>query len=213
MRLKYKPCCWVLAMIVVLAAGAMPARAQIVLGNLSSNDNNFSNVGQGLTAAMGFTMGNTGYSLTSAELVLTLQAPASDAPVLQLWSENSKGAPGASLLTFKSASALTAGTDETVTFSAANAFTLQANTTYFLYLTSSTKTGAFFQWAGGNPGVTPTGAGATYFGTTTGVIDNFQLNGTAMVLSPEPSSFLIVAIVAPLGGLGCWWIKRRRVVA
>jgi hypothetical protein len=207
MRSRFGRCYCVVAMTVALVAWAIPARADIIVGNLSSNDNNFSNVGEGLNAAMGFTMNNSSYSLTSAELVLTLQAPASDAPLLQLWSDVDN-APGAALMTFNN-STLSAGTDQSFTFTPPTAFTLQANTAYFLYLTSETATGAFFQWAGGNPGLQPTGDGAQYSSTTTGVMDNFQLAGNAIVAAPEPSSFVIVA-VALLGGMGLCWIKRPR---
>ena len=57
MRLKFGCCYLVAAMIVVLAGEAIPARADIIIGNLSSNDNNFSYVGEGMSAAMGFTVG------------------------------------------------------------------------------------------------------------------------------------------------------------
>lgn len=204
---------WLAALTMLLTSSAVPSRANVVIGNLAGthNNNNFSNVGQGLTAAMGFTTGSSSISLTDVELVLTLQAPASDAPLLQLRS-NASGAPGVSLLTFTNPT-LSSGTDLTYTFTPSSAFTLQANTTYWLYLTSSSSTGAYFEWAGGNPAVTPTGSGATYSGTTTGVVDNFQIDGQPAVLVPEPSTLFIVVATAPLSGLGFWCFKRRRRVA
>src|SRR5271165_365111 len=198
---------WLAALTVLLTTGAIPSRADLVIGNLPSNDSNASLIGHGLTAAMGFTMGSSSYALTDAKLVLELTDPSSNAPLLQL-QNNVSGAPGRSLLTFTNPS-LSAGT-ATYTFAPSTAFTLQSNTTYWLDLTSSSTTGAFFLWVGSNPAVTPTGSGATYFGTTNGVLDSFQVDG---VIVPEPSTLFIVVATAPLSGLGFWCFKRRRRAA
>ena len=191
---------WLAALTVLLTTGAIPSRADVVLSNLPGNDNNFSPIGQGHSAAMGFTMGNLSYSLTDAELVLTLPAPSSNAPLLQLCS-NVSGAPGTSLLTFTNPS-LSTGT-ATYTFAPSTPFTLQSNTTYWLDLTSSNANGGLFFWLGSSPGIIPTGPGATFFGS-------FQVAG---VLVPEPSTLFIVVATAPLSGLGFWCFKRRRRAA
>jgi hypothetical protein len=209
---------WLGAAIVLLTALAIPARADLI-GNLQSSYNNDSNIGQGLTAAMGFTMGSSSYSLTDAQVVLTLQAVTSNppslsnAPLLQLWSDVS-GAPGAALLTF-TAPTLTNGTAQTFTFTPSSSFSLQANTSYFLYLTSSNSGGAYFQWLADNPGVTPTGPGATFLSSTTSVDNSFQIDGqiqSDVVVVPEPSSLFAVAAISPVG-FGFWWFKRRRIAA
>ncbi|MBV8130878.1 MAG: PEP-CTERM sorting domain-containing protein [Planctomycetaceae bacterium] len=198
---------WLAALTVLLTTGAIPSRADLVIGNLPGNDNNFSVIGQGFTAAMGFTMGSSSYALTDAKLVLALTDPSSNAPLLQL-QNNVSGAPGTSLLTFTNPS-LSAGT-ATYTFAPSTAFTLQSNTTYWLDLTSSNANGGPFFWLGNNPGSTPTGSGATFFGTTNGVLNSFQVDG---VLVPEPSTLFIVVATAPLSGLGFWCFKRRRRAA
>jgi len=221
MRVTFTRRYWLAAVTVLLTTGAIPARADLIIGNLPGNNNTFSNIGEGLTAAMGFTMGSSSYSLTDAKVVLTLSAvtasPASseNAPLLQLWSDTS-GAPGASQLTFTNPS-LSNGTALTFTFTPSTAFTLQANTSYFLYLTSSNAAGAYFNWVGSSPAVTPTGTGATYLKSTTTVENSFQIDGTAASTDsvtgvPEPSTLFIVAVTVPLG-LGFWRFKRRRVAA
>jgi|SRR5271165_4115345 len=201
---------WLAALTVLLTTGAIPSRADLVIGNLPpDNDLNASLIGFGQTATMGFTMGSSSYALTDAELRLGLIDPSSTAPLLQLWS-NASGKPGTSLLTFTNPSLSTS--PHTYTFAPSTAFTLQSNTTYWLDLTSSSTTGAFFLWLGSNPAVTPTGSGATFFGTTNanGVLDSFQVDG---ILVPEPSTLFIVAATAPLSGLGFWCFKRRRRTA
>jgi len=217
---------WLAAVTVLLTTGAIPARADLIIGNLPGNNSNVSVIGAlGSTAAMGFTMGSSSYTLTDAELVLTLTAPTasppslSNAPLLQLRSDVS-GAPGASLLTFTNPdfTKVTPLTPSTFTFTPSTPFTLQANTSYFLYLASSTTLGAPFLWDASKPAVTPTGSGATYLKSTTSALNSFELDGQDppanpnVASTPEPSTLFIVAATVPVG-LGFWWFKRRRVAA
>ena len=138
--------------------------------------------------------------------------------MLQLRSDVS-GTPGASLLTFTNPAFTNseAFAALTYTFAPSTAFTLQANTSYFLYLTSSNTLGTPFLWDGSKPAVTPTGQGATYLKSTTSALDSFELDGqdpppNVVAATPEPSTLFVVAATIPLG-LGFWWFKRRRVAA
>lgn len=191
----------------VATAGRATAGPTLVIGNLPGNNNNLANIGEGLTADVGFTMGSTSYTLADATLELRLGAPSSNAPLLQLRADTS-GSPGAVLETFTTPGSLPTG-DNPITFTPSTPFTLQANTSYFLYLTSSTTTGAFYNWLGSNPVVNPTGPGATYLAgsaSPTGPL-SFQVDGTVVAAVPEPST-LVGACIATLAGAGALWRRR-----
>ncbi len=196
------------------------ARADLILGNLPQvNDNFYVNIGgsggTALSYAMEFTMGNSGETLTDAMLRLNLQAPASDAPVLALFSNNGSK-PGSSLATFTTPGSLATGTstvDFTLTYS------LQAQTSYWLVLSGGPNS---FNWdasyLGSSPyyGVAPTGPGATQAGLATGLgtgnsrtftaktvgaaspYASYQLNGTPAinpaVSTPEPSTLVMAGL-------------------
>lgn len=194
------------AMTAMLATAASPALAGTVtiIGNNSGTPNNLANIGEGLTSSVTFKMGSTSYNLADAELLLRLNAPASNAPLLELTNGNGKV-----LETLTTPKSLATG-DNLITFTAASPFTLEAGQTYSLLLTSSTMTGAYFNWLGGNPAVTPTGPGATYVSTTANKPLTFQLDGTAIV--PEPSTLLMSGLSA-FAVVGFVRLRRRRLAS
>lgn len=213
-----------LAGVVSLFSGV--AGAGTILGNLTtSNTNSFVYAGGGYTYGMGFQMGSTAYTLSSAELRLTLSAPSSDAPVLELYSGTATTPTGSALATFVNPN-FTIGTALTYTFTLSSSVSLAANTDYWLVLKGGAAT---YLWVAGNPASTPTGPGATTLGGVSGTANHlptthstsvavYELDGTASgdasiesltTAVPAPAAFSGGLAVCGVGAMG-QLLRRRR---
>lgn len=166
--------------------------------------------------AQGFTMGSSDYQLDSVTMGLQVDAGGRNFD-LQLFSGSPD--PGGSALVSFTVPVLNTTGKGLYTFTPDVAFTLQANTTYWL-VAYALQTGSPNQirWLVSNPGVAPTGI-ATYAGgrfdspaviPPTGefpVFSIFAVEGSAAATAvPEPSTALTV--MAALAGI--WGMARVR---
>lgn len=215
----------------VLLVSVAPTHAALILGNLPGNNGNLNNIGQGLTASVGFTMTDA-YTLSNAQLSLRLNTPTDNGPSFRLPGGVAPASPSDNapelrltsdlagnntLLTFVTPSSLPTG-DNVITFGAPSAYTLQAGTTYYLTLGSSNSGGAYFNWLGNNPPATLTGPGATYTAfrpSQDGYAGplSFAVNGTPVVALPEPAGVAMLAAGLPCLATVSAWGRRRLGVA
>ena len=133
---------------------------------------------------------------------LTLAAPASNAPLLEILNSSSMVVE-----TFTTPSSIPSGTS-TITFLPSTPFTFLANTAYSLLLTSSNPLGGPFDWKGSNPAITPTTNGVTFTSATAmngsqGPL-SFQIDSAAV---PEPAS-IVMGCAGGLTLLGFYRVRR-----
>ena len=209
--------------VVAVLAFELPASGAIIINNPFVDGNSQTAMADDRIKGMGFTMGGAAFDLNSVSLrmcfatgadVCTGIAGASlGIPVLRLFSDNG-GLPGSELLTFTNPAFGLGYAD--YTFLAPSAFTLQANTSYWLVLHSSND--GEFTWEANNPQTTPSGAFAIHLGSLfgaagaptpptvgSGILNIYSLDGTAVV--PEPSTILLSIV-----GLGVIaGIRLRRI--
>lgn len=180
------------------AAVATTASAQTIISNLSASTVSSTFFGPGGTTvfkAGGFTMGGSSFGLMDA--VLTLDGTAGGQPIVSIYSD-AAGAPGAQLALLSGGPIGALGN---YSFVPNAPFTLEANTTYWLYVVDS-GTGGNFSWISTN--ADPSGPHATWVG--------YNFNG-------NPSSFQnfleINAVPGPataglFAAAGLFAVRRRR---
>lgn len=212
------------ALLALTLALALPSlKADIVFGNLAAYNNSGGTAsaitGTNTGKAIGFTMGTTGYDITSVTLRLLDVGNdlSTDLPAITIWSSdgNVPIAQVGSVFINPVSYTPTAGTN--YTFTPAASLTLAANQSYFLVVRGN-NTATNFTWMNGSPTVTPTGVAGTAiarFGTATpppnwtGSSSNFnwfQIDGTVVSAIPEPSTYALA-----IGGmtLGLSVLRRR----
>lgn len=209
-----------LALIALLAACAIPVvQAEIIFGNLAGYNNSSgtaSNITSAGGKAIGFTMAETDYEVTSVSLRLADTANvAGDYPKVTIWTNDGANKPGVQVGDIFINPSL-APAAATFTFTPASTITLSANASYFLVVQNGTAS-ASFNWLNGSPTVAPTGVastGITRYGSSpnpqdyTGASGNFnwfQIEGTSLI--PEPSTYTALLGV---GSLGFVLLRRRR---
>jgi hypothetical protein len=198
----------------LLAGAAGRAQAGLIVSNLSQTQNA---VNDTPFAAQSFTVGAVSQTLASVTLSLeNLSLGADQTVTVHLFSDNS-GVPGSSLLTIGSLT-IPAGSGFADHTLSAPAFTLQANTTFWLEAESGTS-GLNVQWAltdsttTTGPGTLGSWAVATSPPSWTPLssgrlqleVDSAQVTGV-----PEPSGLALLGL-GDAGLLG--WRARRRAAA
>ena len=159
MTMKLHPASIALASLLISPA----LSSDVIISNFSSGVGTGTAFGSGANTiykAFGFTMGATSYTLEEVALSLNVTGAAID-PQLQIWSD-AGSTPGAPLFTLDDPAALVGQMD--FVFTAGAPFTLDAGTTYWLYLESVPVGGDSFLWDGTNPSMLPTGGSATAVG-------------------------------------------------
>lgn len=194
----------ILAGMFVTAVAATSASAAVVIGNYPpTNDGTQSaSLGPARRKALMFTMpAGSGYNITSVTLRLgNYLNPGEDALLEIRDHAGVLTAPGANVVgTFTApASGSTAIGD--FTFSPNGTVTLQAATSYWIYVYGAT--GASFDWKASSPGITPTGiatyGGGSLFTSNSGTtwsnstsLNTFQIDGE---LVPAPGALAVVAL-------------------
>lgn len=186
----------------ILAAVAVASASTNINGNIAGTSPGTGTAfGSGSTTiykAAGFTMpSGLGYTLDNA--VLTLTADAQAMPMVSIWSGAS--APTTQLVTLVNSDGYNGQNDYTFTPTAP--FTLQPDTTYWLYMQAD-PTSAAYTWDATTPSTIPTGVathvGYLFNGSPSTFRNRFQINGTIV---PEPTS------LALLGGLALLALRRR----
>jgi hypothetical protein len=198
-----------------LAGAAGRAQAGLIVSNLSQTQNAANSTP---FAAQSFTVGAVSQTLGSVTLSLENTSGADQTVTVHLFSDNS-GVPGSSLLTigsFTIPALTTSFADHTLSVPA---FTLQANTTYWLEAESGTS-GLNVQWAL-TDSTTTTGPGTLgSFATAdmsppswtplSGGRLQLEVDGAQVTGVPEPSGLALLAA----GGAGLLgWRARRRAAA
>ena len=154
---------------------------------------------------VGFQMGSSDYKLESIVLTLLSEEPEIDESCNVSIYASFNDEPAGILGDFGTVIAIHNVPFDDYQITVPANFILKANTTYWLGLKDdeSSPVGPPY-WMASTPEVTPTGAGATFFGTFGSIetTTSFQLNGTAV---PEPSAAMLGAL-----GLLCTLTRRRR---
>jgi hypothetical protein len=138
-----------------------PIVTTTLISNLSGAENAEISLDSGRVAAVGFTMPDTSYKLTTARLKLRMGAGESDSIVVRLF-RNAGGNPSTPILTFHQPFLPVENNQPQVTtFTPQAIYTLQADSTYWIvvYNAGSGSVG----WTTGSPSLTPTGI-ATFAG-------------------------------------------------
>lgn len=184
-----------------MAMIAGSACADVIISNIADADNSgtrFGPVGVSTTIykAGGFMMGAQDFQLDSVAIDISDILVTGDLDV-SLYSD-AGGAPGSQLVALSSP---TIGPDGVYTMTPNSAFTLEANTSYWVYVNNPGT--ADFLWDASN--ATPTGAHATsigyhFNGGVSSFMNKFEVNGSI----PAPASALA------LGALGLATTRRRR---
>ena len=141
--------------------GFNPVVTTTLISNLAGAENSDISLDSGRVAAVGFTMPDTSYVLTTTRLKLTMGPGESDSIIVRLF-RNSGGNPSTPILTFNDPLFPQENNQPTVTtFTPQSAFTLAADSTYWIvvYNLGSGSVG----WTTGSPSLTPTGL-ATFAG-------------------------------------------------
>lgn len=231
-----------LLLLVVATSSLAPLRGAVIIGNLAAytNDDGQSGNGSVITGAtttvnlysgkaIGFTLGDTAYDLTSVTLRLKNVAGTTDAPSISIWTNNGANLPGVQVGSYLTNPVSFEGaTASNYVFTAAGPLTLNASASYFLVvqqLTAATPgvTDVSFSWLNGSPTVTPAGIATGPIGrTTSGSVASpsptgwtlassnfnwFQIDGTVSVV-PEVATLPLLGAGAVLGGLVL--LRRRR---
>lgn len=195
------------------------ASAAVIIGNYPPDNDLASSTVAASTGdfskAAGFTMpAGTDYTLDS--ITLRLEVIDVDATLtVELYGDAGGDPVGPSLLTFINP-ALPAGTDDFV-FLPSGAFLLEAGLTYWIVASGASPTLDGILWWGSNPGITPTGiatsAGYRFDDTgvlpptgPSGILNTFQVDGTAVAAVPVPATLWLFAV--GLAGFGM--VCRRR---
>jgi len=147
----------------VVALLALPASAQadVIISNLMDPTSVGTAFGSGASTqykAFGFTMGSQAFAIDEVVLALSSTSAAPN-PVVEIWSD-AGGTPGMSLVGFDPPPVVT-GTDDFV-FTAQSNITLEAGTSYWVYVVSSPMAGDPFLWDAAT--LLPSGANATAIG-------------------------------------------------
>lgn len=203
------------ALFLTLAALAIatPAlRAQeTLLSNLPSNDGGFGYVNSSTFRAVSFTTSGTTFNITSATMRLVDYVSSSDTAQLTI-RINEGDAPSSSV--YGSFTSPSSGSDSpgNFVFTPTSAITLEANTTYWMVITSP-NSGDAFAWERSNPVVTPTGpfvfgiqaisynSGTNWQEGSNGP-HSFAIVGEAV---PEPAAIALLGL-----GLAVFLFARRR---
>jgi hypothetical protein len=191
-------------------------QATIIYGNLSALTNGGNNTQiegtNGVGKAVGFTMGDTSYDLTSVTLRLFAAGDnALDKPLITLWTSDGNKPVAQVGDTFTNPVSYTPTVSTNYTFTPVAPITLDANQSYFVVVRGIDATTSF-QWLAGTTSIPPTGVAATSgiyrFGLNTSVpnytgsssvLNWFQIDGTAISNIPEPSTYAALAGIAMLG--------------
>lgn len=182
----------------ITAAVATTASAQTIISNLSASTVSSTFFGPGGTTvfkAGGFTMGGSAFDLLDA--VLTLDGAAGGQPVVAIYSD-AAGAPGAQLVAL-SGGPIGALGDYSFTPNAP--FTLEANTSYWLYVVDSGN-GGNFNWI--STDVDPSGPHATWIGY------NFNGNPSSFANFLEINGVPGPATAGLFAMAGLFAVRRRR---
>jgi hypothetical protein len=202
------------SLLALTLALALPAlKADIVFGNLGAYNNSTGAssaiIGTNTGKAVGFTMGSTGYDITSVTLRLLNVGNDSvnDLPSITIWTGDGNVPVAQVGGVFTNPVSYTPATGTNYTFTPAASITLAANQSYFLVVRGN-NTATNFTWLNGSPTVTPTGVAGTAiarFGSGTppsswtsssSNFNWFQIEGTVVSAIPEPSTYALV-----IGGL------------
>ena len=199
-----------------LALAVTAANAEVIIGNLPSNDGTqAAGVSTLRMKALGFTMGGSNYFLQSITLRLAFTASWVDNnPVVTLRAAGANATtPGEVIETLSGPGGYSANTVGDFTFNSVANTELLANTLYYVHVAGSPNatvtTG--LDWKASSPAVTPTGPGATHTsslftsngGTThtnSSILNSYEINANPV---PEPGT------IAALG-LGALVLLRRR---
>lgn len=149
--------------------------------------------------AFSFTVGASSYNLTQIDLALSNYSGTNGSVTVDLVN-NSGGLPGSTVLgswTFSSLPANGSTNTTLQTQSGITGITLSAGTTYWLeaFVTNSSSN-TFDLWNYNNQGDTGTPAentGAGFATGVTGAIGAFDVLGTPVTATPEPSSLLLLS--------------------
>jgi hypothetical protein len=165
------------------------AKADIIIGNVSSSTDNGSNGFSSIMSWAGaFTMGNNAYTLTDVYIaVVGIFQPGAtfdlDSDLLGLPAPSQPNDVDVVLTIQNPPPIYIAGVTATYTFAPGTPFILEADTTYWLTATSTNATPT--HWANNVPTIPvsqlPAGVGATYGGReeASAILNNFGWDGTA----------------------------------
>lgn len=189
-----------------IALAASAASADIVLGNLpQTNDTGTTaDVDNLRRKALSFAMpAGSDYNITSITLRLGNYITPADVAVLEIRNHTgSTTAPGLTVVGSFIAPASGSATIASFVFAPSGTVTLQAGTSYWIYLSGADPVTSF-DWRGSSPSITPTGI-ATYGGqslfttnggtswTSSATINSFLIEGT-IVPAPAAAGFLLLA--------------------
>ena len=155
----------------LLAALLVPTtQADVIISNFGSAVGVGTAFGGGATTqfkAFGFRMGNEAYRLDEVVLSMNFTVAAPN-PVVSIWSD--ANGPAIQLFTLTNPAALSGNLD--FTFTATSAFTLEADTNYWLHVVSNPTNGPAFTWQGTSPSSDPTGIASSL---------GFNFNGNVSV--------------------------------
>lgn len=202
--------------LVLLGLVPVVGRADVIIGNLGAASGGSSRISPIIFLGASFTMGSQSYTLSGAKIVLA------NTPVRETnfrLESDSAGDPSGTVLSKFTNPPFGSGIT-TYMFTPSSPFTLAANTKY--WLVGSTN-GADTSWVTTSPNTDPSGPGATFGGysfssssganwSNIGFTTQFQIEGTPIVpavVVPEPSSLVLVGIVACVAMVVGWHRRRK----
>jgi hypothetical protein len=202
----------------LLAAGSGNANAVVLIGNLGAPPASlYGNVGTNpggspvLEMEVSFIMPNQTLSLENVKLALRDSAlmAVAGAPLIQIWTDDGGGLPGAALATLTGpATVLNGSSLITYTFTPTATVNLLANQTYHVVLGESA--GGLYLWNDSDPVTDPTGLAilGNYRRSIDGGAFGSPLNNRFRIevnAVPEPSRALLALL-----GVGVVLVRRRR---